>query len=125
MGFDCELTFVKKFHYKTDFGDGIKENEIDYIYVGLYDNDPKPNSAEVCEWKWCNINNLQTEMERELEKYTYWFKNIVANHLEEAKNLFLSKLERVIEKGEPNGTIDYYKKSFLEVAQSPFFKKLC
>jgi len=83
MGFDCELTFVKKFHYKTDFGDGMTENEIDHIYVGLYDNDPKPNSAEVCEWKWCDVNGLQTEIEREPEKYTYWFKNIVANHLEE------------------------------------------
>jgi len=96
MGFDCELMFVKKFHYKTDFGDGMTENEIDHIYVGLHENDPSPNSSEVCQWEWCNINNLQTDMERKPEKYTYWFRNIVANHLEEAKNLFFSKSKRIV-----------------------------
>ncbi|MDR2036339.1 MAG: isopentenyl-diphosphate Delta-isomerase [Bacteroidales bacterium] len=93
MGFDCELTFVKKFHYRIDFSYGMIENEIDHIYAGLYDKDPKPNSAEVCEWMWCDIKHLQADMDREPEKYTYWFKNIMVNHLEEAKNLFLSRFE--------------------------------
>jgi len=81
MGFDCDLKFVTKFHYHVDFGDGMIENEIDHIYVGYFEGTPKPNPDEVCEWAWVSKEILLKDIDSQPEKYTYWFKNILKNHL--------------------------------------------
>ncbi len=47
MGFDCELNFLEKFHYKTTFENGLIENEIDYLYTGKFDGNPSPDISEV------------------------------------------------------------------------------
>lgn len=85
MGIDCELTFVKKFHYDTAFDDGMTENEIDYIYCGLYNGAPLPNPSEVYEWKWCDESFLREDIKYNPENYTYWFRHIMENHLDEVK----------------------------------------
>lgn len=82
MGFDCELRFFTKFHYLVDFGDGMIENEIDHIYVGYFNGTPKPNHDEVCEWAWISKESILEDIEQQPEKYTYWFKNILKNHLD-------------------------------------------
>ena len=85
MGFDCDLTFVTKFHYQVDFGDGMTENEIDHIFIGRFEGNPSPNPLEVCEWKWVNEDWLREELRNQSVKYTYWFRNILENHFDEIK----------------------------------------
>lgn len=82
MGFDCNLRYVKTFHYKIDFLDGMIENEVDHVYVGRYDSTPNPDPAEVCEWKWVNLEDLLSDIKSNPENYTYWFKFMLENHRE-------------------------------------------
>lgn len=87
MGFDCELKYIKKFHYNVTFEDGMTENEIDYLYAGIYKNDPKPNKEEVSQWEWFKEEILKEDIKNNPDNYTYWFKNIMENHFEEIKSI--------------------------------------
>lgn len=98
MGFDCKLKYVLTFHYQIDFNDGIGENEIDHIYIGYFDGNPTPNYIEVCEWAWCNEDLLVDEIRRYPEKYTYWFKNLIENHLDAIKMSILDHSVQLIPK---------------------------
>ncbi|HCT30272.1 MAG TPA: isopentenyl-diphosphate delta-isomerase [Bacteroidales bacterium] len=80
MGFDCQLSFVKTFHYRIDFRDGMIENELDHVYVGSFDSSPNPNPSEVSDWRWINWNELLEDIKAKPESYTYWFKFMLENH---------------------------------------------
>lgn len=82
MGFDCELQFVKKFQYRVEFGDGLIENELDHIYVGRFDSEPKPNPTEVCNYRWVAVPQLFDDVKTNPEMYTYWFKHIIEKYPE-------------------------------------------
>jgi isopentenyl-diphosphate delta-isomerase len=80
MGFDCALERVHSFRYQTHFQNGLIENELDHIYLGRFNNIPNVNPAEVCNWKWMDIDQIAVDLEQNEEKYTYWFK-IAFQHL--------------------------------------------
>jgi len=71
MGFDCNLTFVTKFHYQVDFGDGMTENEIDHVFIGRFDGNLCTNPREVSDWKWVNEDWLIEEVKNKPVNYTY------------------------------------------------------
>ncbi|RPH34117.1 MAG: isopentenyl-diphosphate Delta-isomerase [Bacteroidales bacterium] len=87
MGFDCDLRFVKTFHYKIDFQDGMIENEIDHIFLGTCDAIPKPNPHEVCQWRWVALEDVCSDVKVNPDVYTYWFRFIIENHLDAIKKL--------------------------------------
>ena len=80
MGFDTDLQYVGKFHYKAEFNNGLVENEIDHIYIGLYNDNPTPNPEEVADYRWCNLDELKRDIEKNPNIYTYWLKHIVKHH---------------------------------------------
>jgi isopentenyl-diphosphate delta-isomerase len=77
MGFDCELIFHSKFHYKVKFESGLFENEIDHLYTGKWIGIPCPNMEEVSEWKWEKPEIIIKNINSNPENYTYWFKEIM------------------------------------------------
>lgn len=77
LGFDCELKKIFKFHYKKEFENGLIENEIDYVFVGVYDGKVIPNPKEVEDYKWVNIGWLKKDVLINPDKYTFWFKEIM------------------------------------------------
>lgn len=81
MGFDCRLKEVFSFTYKVSFGNGLIEHELDHVYVGKYNKDPKPNPKEVNDYKWISLENLKAGIENNPDKYTYWAKEIINNHI--------------------------------------------
>lgn len=83
MGFDTQLDFVDKFHYRIDFENGLIENEIDHIYIGAYSENPTPNPNEVADYKWVTLPTLKEDIAKIPHKYTYWLKHIMSNHYEE------------------------------------------
>ena len=52
MGFDCELKKAFVFSYKKTFANGLTEHEIDHVFIGTWNGTPKPDPAEVMDWKW-------------------------------------------------------------------------
>ena len=81
MGFDCDFRETGCLHYRVEFENGLTENEWDYIFVGYYDGEVKPNSEEVSEYKWIKLNELGENIEKSPNNYTYWFKKILRDNL--------------------------------------------
>ncbi len=74
MGIICKLKESFSFIYKVKFDNGLTEYEYDHVFVGEFNEKPKPNKHEVSEWKWISLDKLKQEMSRNPEKYTYWLK---------------------------------------------------
>ncbi len=77
MGFDCALKKKDCFIYKKQFKNGLIEYEYDCIFVGKFDDTPKPNLSEVADWKWISISDLKKAITKNPEEYTYWFRKII------------------------------------------------
>jgi len=77
MGFITDLHNFDSFIYKVEFSNGLTEHENDHILLGVYDGIPNPNPDEVDDWKWIGINNLVTDIKKNPEIYTAWFKIIM------------------------------------------------
>ena len=86
MGFSSELREINSFIYKVIFDNGLIEHELDYILVGEYENDVEPNSQEVDDWKWIDLDEINDDIKTNPEEYTEWFKIIMDNHYNDLKN---------------------------------------
>jgi isopentenyl-diphosphate delta-isomerase len=69
-----ELQFVEKFLYFAHCNDDFSEREIDSVYIGQYDEEVKPNPAEVQNYKWVSKEELLDMLEKNDNTET---KNIV------------------------------------------------
>ena len=76
LGFTTNLKDSISFIYKAPFDNGLTEHEFDHILIGNYNEDPKPNSEEVAEFKWMKLEDVQKDMAKNPEIYTEWFKII-------------------------------------------------
>jgi isopentenyl-diphosphate delta-isomerase len=74
MGFDCPLEEVFVFHYQTELERGLKENEIDHVFVGIFDGEPKLNPEEADDSAWKTREEIESDIALHPEQYTYWFK---------------------------------------------------
>ena len=87
MGFDCELTGLFRFIYRTQLDNSLFEHELDYVFVGHYNGQPTPNPNEVDDWKWMNIGTLKQDIQENAENYTYWFKLVWDRVVEQSQKL--------------------------------------
>jgi isopentenyl-diphosphate delta-isomerase len=83
MGFSVPLKHLKTFHYRVEFDNGLIENEIDHIYVGFFNQEPKPNPKEVANYKLIDLPSIKKEIELHPEEFTYWFRHIVKHYYQE------------------------------------------
>lgn len=74
MGIDCNLTYAFKFKYRVDFENGLSENEIDHVFIGRCDSDPKPDTNEVMDWKWFTEFEISSILKNSPSSLTEWFK---------------------------------------------------
>lgn len=74
MGFDCELSEIFSFKYKTEFDNTLTENEYDHVFVGYYDSKLTPNSSEVNAYKFVDIKWLEDDLQKHPNIYTIWLK---------------------------------------------------
>jgi isopentenyl-diphosphate Delta-isomerase len=72
MGITAELKESFSFSYKVEVGDGMIENEFDHVFIGLSNQNPKPDPDEVSNWTWKNIKDLIKELAEYPEKYSPW-----------------------------------------------------
>lgn len=73
MGFVCDLKKSFSFVYKAKVEDLI-EYEFDHVFLGKFDGNPKPDKAEVEDWKWVVSKEVKKDVEKNPENYTPWFK---------------------------------------------------
>ncbi len=74
MGFDCEFAEAFTFLYKSDVGGGLIEHEFDHVFIGKSEKKPFINENEVSDWKYMKMEDIRSDMDKNPEKYTVWFK---------------------------------------------------
>ena len=83
IDFQEDLKFVDVFEYCENVGNGLIENEIDYIFTGLIDDDTnfELNKNEVECVKFVSIDELKQDVLKNAHKYTIWFHLILENQI--------------------------------------------
>lgn len=75
MGIETDLKEIFSFIYKAKVGELI-EHEFDYVFIGNFDGEPKPNKNEVEDWKWISQKELEKEIKENPNQFTPWLKKI-------------------------------------------------
>jgi isopentenyl-diphosphate delta-isomerase len=86
LGFETPLTYLFSFHYEADYDGKYGENEIDYVFVGIYDGKISQDRNEIEDWRFINVKDLMEDIRDNYETYTPWFKKAlpgVLTHLSE------------------------------------------
>jgi isopentenyl-diphosphate Delta-isomerase len=81
MGIDLIPEFAFTFKYKAELDHGLTEHELDHVYFGKFDGEPKINHEEAIDWRFVDLKSLHHEIQNHSEKFTAWFK-IILNHPE-------------------------------------------
>ena len=74
MGIECETNFQFSFIYKAEFGNGLTEHELDYVYFGKSDDLPTLNILEAKDWKYISLENLQRAIQQDPDDYSTWLR---------------------------------------------------
>jgi len=77
MGIDLRTEFAFKFTYKANLDKELIEHECDHVFIGIFDGTPHINKEEVEDWKFCDMNSLRVDINKNPQAYTSWFKLIV------------------------------------------------
>ncbi len=80
MGFDCELLETGTFTYVADLGNGLHENEIDHVFIGVYKSSILPSPQEVADYTWKPLDATTEDLGKHPEKYTVWLRIIFSQH---------------------------------------------
>jgi len=60
----------------------LTEHEFDHLYIGKYNDSFTPNPEEVEDWKYVSVEQIKKDIEKQPDLYTFWFKNIIKEHLD-------------------------------------------
>ncbi len=74
MGLVATLTEVLTFSYKANVGNGLIENEFDHVFIGVSNQNPTPNPAEVSDWTWATVEELEQQLIGNPERYSPWLR---------------------------------------------------
>ncbi len=74
MGVSCPLEPAFEFVYRAAFANGLVEHEYDHVFVGRFEGSPRPDPAEVADWRWAGIEELRAEQARTPERFSAWFR---------------------------------------------------
>jgi len=74
MGMTCELQHIFSFTYRAELDKGLTEHEYDHVFVGFSDTLPVPIAAEVEDFSYVELSDLETELLLAPQKFTAWLK---------------------------------------------------
>ena len=77
MGIKTGLKEIFHFTYKEVLDNEMTEHEIDHIFLGITNQIPAINKMEVDEWKYISYFDLTTNINKNPENYTVWFRMIL------------------------------------------------
>ena len=78
LGFTLPLHYCGKFHYISEFSNGLTENEIDHVFIGeLQGQTIQPNPNEVQNIRWLNTAEIKAALKAHPEQFTPWFPQVL------------------------------------------------
>ena len=82
MGIDCALQPLFRTHYRAEVSDDLIEDEVVHVFGGRYDGPVKPDPAEVSEWRWASLPELERDLQARPKQYAPWLHHYVRAHRE-------------------------------------------
>lgn len=83
LGITTELKPVFHFIYKaTDEESGLTEHELDHVFIGNYEGKIPFNTEEVKAVRWISKTDLDKEISKNPEQFSFWFKIILKEIIE-------------------------------------------
>lgn len=76
MGMKSLLNELFSFTYKEVLDNELTEYELDHVFIGISDENPRINLNEVMDWKYISFGDLRNDIELNPNNYTVWFKKI-------------------------------------------------
>lgn len=75
LGITCNLEFIDSFVYFAELENDLTEYELDYIFLGYYDNSKiiPFNRDEVSDTYWVQIEELLCDIKKYPNNYSKWF----------------------------------------------------
>jgi isopentenyl-diphosphate delta-isomerase len=86
LGMTVPLTEIFLFTYRAEFDHGLIEHEIDHVFLGFTNDNPRINLTEVMSYKWINLTELKMDINTHPEKYTAWFNLLMVDHFSTIEN---------------------------------------
>lgn len=83
MNYQCELKEGFSFIYKVDFENGLAEHELDHVIVGYSNENPVLNPEEASDFKWLSIEEIEKQIEKNKDEFTFWFVLILTKYKNE------------------------------------------
>jgi isopentenyl-diphosphate Delta-isomerase len=77
MDIKTDVSFAYKFIYQTPLDNNLIEHELDYVFVGQYNQEPNINTNEVADWRFASIQSIREDIRTHPDHYTHWFKLII------------------------------------------------
>jgi len=83
MNYACDLKAGFSFIYKVDFENGLSEHELDHVIIGYSNENPVLNPEEASDFKWMSIEEIEKQIEKNEEDFTFWFVLILTKYKNE------------------------------------------
>ena len=80
MGMKAELNEAFHFTYRAALEHGLIEHEIDHVFIGYTEESPQINTSEVMAFQWISLEDIQTDIQKNPNRYTAWFKLLMEDH---------------------------------------------
>lgn len=84
MGIVAPLQKAFTFTYKAAFGNGLTEYEFDHVFTGSYEGAIIPDPAEVQDFCYRSLPEIEADLVNNPDRYTVWFAiafPLLRNHL--------------------------------------------
>jgi isopentenyl-diphosphate Delta-isomerase len=78
MGFSCPLTRLGSLIYRAELDRGLIEHENVHIFRGVYTGPIIPDPAEVEAFDWFYPADIQRDIGRDPDMFSFWFKRYCA-----------------------------------------------
>jgi isopentenyl-diphosphate Delta-isomerase len=77
VGLQCRIKEIFSFIYKEKLDNELTEYELDHVFIGVTDQKPVADPAEVMDWKYISFEKIKQDVFQHPEQYTVWFKKII------------------------------------------------
>lgn len=74
LGFETLLEKLFNFTYKASFENGLTEYEFDHVFSGVYNGEIIKNRAEVNDFCYRGVDEIESNLQTHPQKFTEWFK---------------------------------------------------
>lgn len=74
LGIEVETEYLFSFIYRVNFDNGLTEHELDHVFFGVSDENPRADPAEVKDTRYVKLADLEEDLTNNPDNYSEWLK---------------------------------------------------